>query len=301
MGTPSFALPVFEALVASAYQIIAVYTKPPKPFGRGYELAKSAIHLAAEKHGIPVLFPSSLKTKVEQHQFAALKADIAVVAAYGLLLPKAILDAPVHGCINIHPSMLPRWRGAAPLQHTILAGDTETEVCIMQMDEGMDTGGIIFKEHLSLPQNITTHELHDLAANTGAHLTIKALETITKGKLISQPQKCEGATHAHKLTKADEKINWQQNAFQVYCRIKTFAPRPGAHFIHNNEMIKIIEANFELQGHDHVLGTVVDDKLKIACGGGYLIPMLMQREGKKMIYTDAFLRGYNIAQGTVLI
>ncbi len=300
MGTPYFALPTFKALIESTHKIISVYTKPPKPQGRGQEFAKTVVHIEADKYNIPVFTPNSLKNSEEHERFKNLNADVAIVAAYGLLLPKEILNAPVYGCINIHPSMLPKWRGAAPLQHTILNGDRETEVCIMQMDEGMDTGNIILNRHMYLDQKITLQELHDITSNMGADLILETLELIKADKATSTPQRSEGVTHARKLTKEDEKMNWHQTAFQNYCRIKTFAPRPGAYFIYKDEIVKIIEAEYDISMHRHYPGAVIDDKLSIACAHGIIKPTLLQREGRKMIYTDAFLRGFNIPKGSNL-
>jgi methionyl-tRNA formyltransferase len=300
MGTPDFALPALKKLAASHHEIIAVYTRPPKPAGRGYEVSKSKVHLLAEELAIPVFTPATLKDPKEQETFSALQADIAVVAAYGLLLPSAILQAPKYGCVNIHPSDLPRWRGAAPIQHTILSGDKTTAVCIMQLDEGMDTGDIILKQHLELTSQITAHELHDLSASIGGELLIKALELIDSGKAVATKQSTQGITHAGKLTKTDERIHWDKSAFAIYCQIKTFAPRPGAYFKYKNEIIKIIAAEYDDSEHALKPGTVVDDKLTIACQKGYLYPKLLQREGKKMIYLDAFLRGFAIPKDIVL-
>lgn len=300
MGTPDFALPALEQLHKSQHQIIAVYTRPPKPAGRGYELSKSKIHLKAEELGLPVFTPATLKELNEQEKFKALNADIAVVAAYGLLLPKAILDAPIHGCINIHPSDLPRWRGAAPIQHTILAGDKTTAVCIMQLDEGMDTGDIILKEPLTLDPKITAYQLHDLTAKIGAEQLIKALDLIETGKAHRDKQSTNGSTHATKLSKADEKIDFNKTAFSIYCQIKTFTPRPGAYFTFKNESIKIIEAEYDDKLHNFLPGSVVDDDLTIACQNGFIYPKLLQREGRKMIYLDAFLRGFSIQKGELL-
>ena len=300
MGTPDFALPALKKLSESPHEIIAVYTRPPKPAGRGYEVTKSKVHLLAEELNLPVFTPLTLKDKTEQDKVNALKADIAVVAAYGLLLPPAILTAPKLGCINIHPSDLPRWRGAAPIQHTILSGDPTTAICIMQLDEGMDTGDIILKQRIAITPQITAQELHDMSANIGADLLIKAIELIDSGKTTPEKQASIGITHANKLTKADERIHWEQSAFVIYCQIKTFAPRPGAYFTFKNEIIKIIEAEYDDNEHDMKPGTVVDDKLTIACQKGFLYPKLLQREGKKMIYTDAFLRGFAIPKSEIL-
>lgn len=300
MGTPDFAVPTLKKLISSKHEIIAVYTKPPKPSGRGYAESKSPIHLIAEENNIKVFTPSTLKTPETIEEFKNLKADTAVVAAYGLILPQAILEASKHGCINIHPSKLPRWRGAAPLQHTILAGDKETAICIMQMDTGMDTGDILAEKNLTLDDKITAKELHDKTSEIGADMVLEALDLLEKGQINRQKQNSDGVTHAHKITKEHEKINWNKTAFEINCQIRTLSPRPGAYFKFNEENIKIIQADYSMEKHDYEPGTVSDDKLTIACKTGFIYPKLLQREGKKMIYTDAFLRGFNIAKGAVL-
>ncbi len=300
MGTPGFAVPVLQSLLASQHEIIAVYTKEPKLVGRGYQEAKSPIHQLAEENNLPVYTPHNFKSTEEIENFKALHADVAVVAAYGLLLPKAILDAPLYGCINIHPSKLPRWRGAAPIQRAILAGDKVTEICIMQMDEGMDTGDVLLKKELAISPQMTAKELHDSCANIGAELIIHTLEMIGKGTATPVKQSAEGILHAAKVTRADEKINWSDAAYKIHCQIRAFSPRPAAYFTYNGEVVKIISAEFNETHHSYLPGTVVDEKLTVACGSGLLMPTLIQREGRKMIYTDAFLRGFPIPPGAIL-
>lgn len=300
MGTPAFAVPSLQQLINSKHEVIAVYTKPPKPSGRGLEEFKSPVQEIAEKNNIKVYTPTNFKNPRIIEEFQNLASDIAVVAAYGLILPTAILEAPKFGCINIHPSKLPRWRGAAPIQHTILAGDKETEVCIIQMDTGMDTGDIILEKPLALDDKITAKELHDKTASIGADMVLETLELYKKDKISKRKQASIGATHAYKITKELEKLNWNKTSFEVNCQIRALSPRPGAYFTFNNEKIKIIQADYTDEMHTYKPGTVIDDKLTIACIRGFLLPKLLQREGKKMIYTEAFLRGFNIFQGVIL-
>ncbi len=301
MGTPDFSVPTLQALIESDHQIVGVYTKPPKPAGRGYKEVKSKIHELAEKHNLPVFVPSTFKEPRNVEQFKSLNADIAVVVAYGLILRKDILESPKFGCINIHPSKLPRWRGAAPLQHTILAGDKETAVCVMQMDEGMDTGDIIIQQDLNVPIEMTAKELHDLTSAIGAELVLRTLEQIASGTMTKNKQTEKGLIYATKITRDHEIINWHKSAEEIYNQIRTFTPRPAAFFKYNGEVIKVISAKFSNNDSGQKAGTVTDDELSIACGKGVVTPTLLQREGKKMIYTDAFLRGFPIAKGTNLI
>jgi methionyl-tRNA formyltransferase len=301
MGTPDFAVPALQSLIDSDHEIVGVYTKPPKPAGRGYHEIKSKIHELAEKHNLPVFVPSTFKELRNVEQFKSLNADVAVVAAYGLILRKDILETPKFGCINIHPSKLPRWRGAAPLQHTILSGDKETSVCVMQMDEGMDTGDIIIQQNLEVPIEMTTKELHDKTAQIGAELVLQTLVQISKGTVVRTKQREDGLVYATKITRDHEIINWFKPAEEIYNQIRAFSPRPAAQFSCNGEVIKIIAATFSLDDSGQKVGTVIDDNLSIACGKGVITPTLLQREGRKMIYTDAFLRGYSIPKGTSLI
>ncbi len=301
MGTPDFSVPTLQALINSKHEIVGVYTKPPKPAGRGYQEVKSKVHELAEKNNLPVLVPSTFKEPRNVEQLKALGADIAVVVAYGLILRKDVLEAPKLGCINVHPSKLPRWRGAAPLQHTILSGDKETAVCIMQMDEGMDTGDIIIQQDVPVPQEMTAKELHDLTALIGAELVIKALDQFENGTVKRIKQIEEGLVYATKITRDHEIINWFKSAEEIYNQIRTFSPRPGAYFTYKGEVVKIISATFSAENSGEKAGMVLDDNLSIACGSGVLHPTLLQREGRKMIYTDAFLRGFQIFKGISLI
>lgn len=301
MGTPSFAKPALQALIDSHHEILAVYTKPPKPSGRGQQQNLSAVHALAQEAGLTIETPANFKEFTECAKFAAYGADIAIVAAYGLLLPSPILTAFPLGCINIHPSKLPRWRGAAPIQRAIMAGDDTSATCIMKMDEGLDTGDVILMEEFSINPEMTAFELMDYCAHHGAQLLLKALEQIENGKAVYRKQSEEGVMYAKKITADEEKIDWNQSAIAVNCKIRALSPKPGAYFTYNGEIIKIIVAEYdESIMSDAAPATVLDEMLTIACGGGVLKPKLLQRQGRKMIYTDAFLRGFPIPKGEIL-
>lgn len=303
MGTPAFAVPTLLALIEK-YQsksISAVYTKPPKPQGRGQTIQKSPIHLLAEKHNIPVLTPVNFKQSTDLEQLKSLNPDIIIVVAYGLIIPKSVLDIPKMGCINLHPSLLPRWRGAAPIQHTILSGDKESAICTMLMDEGMDTGDLLLVKKFTINEDMTSYTLHDYCANEGAKLMIETIEGIINKSIKPQKQSDNGVTYASKITRENERLNFNQPAYMVNCQIRTFSPRPGAFFEYKGEVIKIIQADFDQNfQHQYLPGTVINEQLYIACTQGILKPTLLQREGRKMLYTDAFLRGFEIPKGTKL-
>jgi methionyl-tRNA formyltransferase len=302
MGSPDFAVPCLQKLISSTHEIVAVYTKPPQPAGRGQNLAKSKIHLLAEQAGLTIHTPATLKPIDEVQKIISFNADVAVVAAYGLILRPPVLQAPRFGCINIHPSALPRFRGAAPIQRTIMAGDQHTEVCIMRMDEGLDTGDVILSQRLDIPEGTTAKELHDQTAAIGGELVLQVLEKLATRTATFTKQSEQGVTYANKLQAEDEIINWNMPARLVACQIHALSPKPGAYFNFAGEKIKIITANYnETIIHNLKPGTVLDDKLTIACEKGVLMPTLMQRQGRKMIYTDAFLRGFAIPAGASLL
>ena len=290
MGTPDFAVPALKQIVAAGFEVVAVYTAPPKPAGRGKELRKSAVHLAAEELGINVLTPPSLKTE------ELLDCDIAVVAAYGLLLPKHILQKPKYGCLNIHPSLLPRWRGAAPLQRTVMAGDKETAVCIMQMDIGLDTGDVLLKEKFPLSDKITVGELHDKCSLIGAELTVKALQNI--GNLKPERQSEEGVTYAKKITPEDEVINWNEPAQIIDQKIRGLNPFPAAYFMYNGEKFKVLGA--EIIDAKGEAGVAVDDNMTIAVADKAVRITKIQRQGKKLMDAKEFLNGFKLPKGTKL-
>jgi len=295
MGTPEFAVPTLEALVAARHQIVAVYSQPPRPAGRGQQVQPSPVQLAAEVLGIPVYTPLSLKRAEEQATFAAHDADVAVVAAYGLILPPAILDAPRLGCLNVHGSLLPEWRGAAPVQRAILAGDTMSGVTIMQMELGLDTGPM--RAMGAMP--IGTLNAGDLTrdlAEMGASLMVEVLANLDAFPLV--PQADDEASYARKIDKAESRLDFQQSAEGVLRQIRAFAPTPGAFFELEGERFRVLEA--EIVEAEGVPGTVLDDHLTIACAGGAVRPLLVQRAGKPAMDAPALLRGRPIAAGTHL-
>lgn len=295
MGTPAFALPTLEALHNSEHEIVAVYTQPPRPAGRGQKETPSQVHQFVSKHGLPVFTPTSLKSKEVQEQFAAHKADAAVVVAYGLLLPKPILEAYPLGCINVHPSLLPRWRGAAPLQRTIMAGDKETAIVIMQMDEGLDTGDMLLVKKYPIAPGTTAGMLHDQLAREAGDLVLHALTE--KPQPVKQPK--DGVTYAQKISKAEARIDWKKPAQEIYQHILGLAPFPGAYFVHKGESIKVFDAAVEAAGKA-AAGTLLDDRFLIQCGNGALRLKTVQRPGKTRVTAEELLRGFNIPPGSIL-
>lgn len=297
-GTPDFSVPALEALVAGGHEIACVYTQPPRAAGRGEKQRRSAVHEAAEKLGLTLRTPQSLKDDVVQADFAALELDAAVVVAYGLILPKSILEAPRLGCINIHASLLPRWRGAAPIQRAILAGDSETGVTIMAMDEGLDTGPELLKESVPIKGTTTAEILHDELSALGARLIVEALEGLAAGKITPAPQPEAGATYADKLTREEGRLDWSRSAAELERQVRAFTPWPGAWFEHDGNRLKVVAA--ELASGSGAPGTVLDDQLSVACGEGALRLSIVQREGRAPVAAADLLRGYPIAVGAVL-
>ncbi len=296
MGTPDFAVPALEALVAAGHEVLAVYTQPPRPGGRrGKELTPTPVHRKAVELGIEVRHPLSLKGAEEQAAFAALGADIAVVAAYGLILPQAVLDAPKHGCLNIHASLLPRWRGAAPIHRAILAGDKETGVTIMQMEAGLDTGPMLAKVTTPVDGKTTGELTAELAAQ-GADLMVAVLANLSTHTAEVQGE--DGVTYAHKIDKAEARIDWAQPAEQIERQVRAFAPAPGAWFEFEGERCKVLAA--DLAQGSGAAGEVLDDSLTIACGTGAIRPTLVQRAGRPAMATADLLRGWSIAVGAKL-
>ncbi|MBE6456078.1 MAG: methionyl-tRNA formyltransferase [Alphaproteobacteria bacterium] len=293
MGTPDFAVPVLEKL-AEKHQVVCVYTQPPRPAGKGYKLTPSPVHQKAEEFGISVRTPVSLRKSEEQQAFADLQADVAVVCAYGLILPQAILDAPKKGCINIHASLLPRWRGAAPIQRAIQAGDTQSGVTIMQMDAGLDTGDMLLVETCPIQSDTTAQMLHDTLSEMGARLIIQALDLDLKP--IAQPT--EGITYAEKIQKSEALINWNLSATQICRNIMAFNPYPTAYTLYKGERIKIFTAVAMDEITDKSAGTILDEDLKIACGNGTVLKVLtLQRAGKKMMSASDFMKGNSLTVG----
>lgn len=298
MGSPAFALPALEALHAAGHEIAAVYCQPPRAAGRGMALKKGPVHERAEALGLEVRTPLSLKSDEEQRAFAGLKADVAVVVAYGLLLPKPILEAVPHGCFNLHPSLLPRWRGAAPLQRAIMAGDTQTGIAVMRMEEGLDTGPICREETFPLNDKITAAELHDALAARGAALMVEALDSLQQKGLQCRPQSSEGIVYAPKISKAEAKIDFTKPARTVLRHIHALSPFPGAWVEMAGARVKILQAE-PAQGQGKP-GSVLDADLAIACGQGAIRPILLQREGKQAMARAEFLRGNPVARGIEL-
>ncbi|ADE29721.1 methionyl-tRNA formyltransferase [Rickettsia prowazekii] len=297
MGTPEFAVPTLKKLIIH-HEVKAVFTQQPKAKGRGLHLAKSPIHQLAFEHQIPVYSPSTLRNDETINLIKKIDADIIVVIAYGFIVPKAILEAKKYGCLNIHPSDLPRHRGAAPLQRTIIEGDRKSSVCIMRMDSGLDTGDILLKEDLNLERRITLDELSNKCAHLGAELLIKTLANIDN--IVPIKQSSNGITYAHKLTKAEGKINWYESAYSIDCKIRGMNPWPGAYFSYNDKIIKILRAEYFNYNHHFIPGTVINNKLEIACGSGILRVKKLQQESKKALNIEEFLRGTNILKDTIL-
>jgi methionyl-tRNA formyltransferase len=300
MGTPQFAVPALAALIASSHEVVAVYSQPPRPAGRGMKLTPSPVHLLAERHGIPVFTPERLKSPEVLETFANHQADIAVVAAYGLLLPQAILDAPRLGCINIHPSDLPRWRGAAPIQRTLMAGDTETACCIIQLELGLDTGPIHLREPFTIPADMDAAGLHDAMAAIGARQVISVLENLSSAAPTSPiAQASEGITYAEKISKADRELDWSQPALTLLNQIRGLSPSPAACTQLNGEIIKIFKANIEQGDTSKPAGVMLDSELRINAGDGHALRLSeLQRPGKSRQNAQQFLQGFPVAAGT---
>jgi len=297
MGTPAFAAVALKALVDAGHDVVAVYSQPPRPGGRrGLELQKSPVHALAEELGIAVRTPVSLKNAEEAAAFAALNADVAVVAAYGLILPKLVLEAPRRGCLNIHASLLPRWRGAAPIQRAIMAGDKETGVTIMQMEEGLDTGSMLLKEERAIDADMNAGSLHDSLAEIGARLVVQALEQLPD--LSPVPQPADGVTYAAKVSKEECRIEWRRSAVELDPHVRGLSSAPGAFTEINGERLTILAA--DLAAGSGAPGTTIDDRLTIACGEGALRPTLVKRAGKRAMSAEEMLRGFAVPKGAAL-
>jgi methionyl-tRNA formyltransferase len=295
MGTPEFAVPALDALVAAGHGIAAVYTQPPRPAGRGKKLQASAVQLRAEALGLEVRAPISLRNSDALAAFTALDLDAAVVAAYGLILPQAILDAPKCGCLNIHGSLLPRWRGAAPVQRAILAGDMQTGVMVMQMEAGLDTGPVRAKAATDIAAK-TAGELTAELAMMGAGLMVQVLANLDGFPAAVQP--AEGVTYAAKIDKAETRLDFSQSAQQAERQVRAYNPAPGAWFEYDGERYRVLAAQLSAKGGE--TGTVIDDALTIACNGGAIQPAVIQRAGKPAMPLAEFLRGNIIPIGTRL-
>jgi len=301
MGTPDLARTVLSELHAwcadEGHEIVGVYSQPPRRAGRGKKTVPSPVHAWADDHGLPVFTPINFKGEAEQAEFAALKADIAIVAAYGLILPKTILDAPQYGCLNVHGSLLPRWRGAAPIQRAIMAGDTETGVNIMRMEEGLDTGPVYASRTIPITAKTTAGLLHDqLAAGNIDILSASIADVVAGVTPASQPE--EGVTYASKIDKAEARIDWNKPAIEVDQIIRGISPFPGAWFEFNGERIKVLLSQaVDTAGEP---GEALDDALTIACGDGAVQLLELQRAGKKPVAAADLLRGFTIPKGTIL-
>jgi methionyl-tRNA formyltransferase len=297
MGTPDFAVPTLTELVGQGHEIAAVYSQPPRPKGRGLETEPTPVAKAAAHFGIPVRTPLTLKNAEAQAQFAALDLDAAIVVAYGLLLPKPILDAPKFGCFNLHGSLLPRWRGAAPIQRAIMAGDAETGVMVMRMEEGLDTGPVLMAERTPIARK-TYAELHDELARLGADLMARAMSAVALGQGSETPQPEEGVTYAKKILKEEARIDWTKSARELDCIIRGLSPFPGAWCELKGERLKVLFAD-PVDGKG-APGEALDDRLTIACGEGALAIRALQRPGKSAMTVEDLLRGYAVPKGTML-
>ncbi|PLW76015.1 methionyl-tRNA formyltransferase [Cohaesibacter celericrescens] len=302
MGTPDFSVPTLMEIVGQGHEVVAVYSQPPRPAGRGMEERKSPVHQAAEKLGLPVFTPSSLKSEEEQEKFRALDVDVAVVVAYGLLLPKAILDAPRDGCLNLHGSKLPRWRGAAPIQRAIMAGDAETAVQVMRMDVGLDTGDVCMSETIAIGQAMTAQDLHDHMMVLGADLMGRALAALSREALGSKPQLEDGVTYAKKIDKTESRIDFSKPAAEVHNIIRGLSPFPGAwvEMTIRGKPLRVKLLRSELVDGTGAPGTLLDGAMTVACGDGAVRLIELQRAGKGAMKADVFQRGADLKVGEVI-
>jgi len=298
MGTPDFVVPTLLALTAAGHDIVAVYTRAPKPAGRGMDMQVTPIEREARRLALPVFTPKTLRDEAAQDAFASHNVDAAVVVAYGLILPKAVLEAPRLGCFNVHASLLPRWRGAAPINRAVMAGDKESGVTIMQMDEGLDTGAMVMREALPILPDMTAGELHDALAQQGARLMPVALAAAERGALSLTPQPEAGVTYAEKISKSETRIDWSKPANEVHNHIRGLSPFPGAWFELDGVRVKALRTT--LAEGSGAPGLALDDKLAIACGDGAIRLVQIQRAGKQPMSADEFLRGTPVKAGTAV-
>lgn len=302
MGTPDFSVPTLAEIVGQGHEVTAVYSRAPAPAGRGMELRKSPVHVAAERFGIDVRTPKNFRDPADVEALAALAPDLIVVVAYGVILPQSVLDIPPLGCVNVHASVLPRWRGAAPIQRAIMAGDDETGVAIMKMEAGLDTGPVGLVEKIAITPNMTAGELHDRLARVGADALGRALAALSRGTLAFTPQPEEGVTYAKKITNDDARIDWTQSAQAVHDHVRGLSPFPGAFCMIDGakgpERMKVLRTK-RVDGQG-VPGKALDDRLLIACGDDAVRLLEVQRAGSKPMKADDLLRGFAVAKGTVL-
>ena len=302
MGTPEFSVPTLAMTVAAGHDVVAVYSQPPRPAGRGMADRKSAVHSWADDHGLPVLTPRTLRLPEAAAAFCAHAADVAVVVAYGLILPRPILDAPRLGCLNLHASALPRWRGAAPIQRAVMAGDRRTAAIVMRMEEGLDTGPICLAEPVAIEPETTAGELHDELMQRGAGLMVRALAALEHGRLPETAQSSDGVTYAAKIDKAEARIDFSRGAGAVHDQIRGLAPHPGAWFEISSkpERVKVLRCEVMQGLATAAAGTVLDDQLTVACGSGAVRFIELQRAGKKPMPAQQLLRGFALPAGTCL-
>jgi len=296
MGTPHFSCPTLEKLIADPiFEIVGVYTREPQISGRGHKLTNSPIHNLALKNGLKIFTPKSLRGFEAQKEFANLNADVAVVVAYGLLLPQEILDSPKFGCINIHPSLLPKWRGASPIQRPIMAGDKETGITIIQMDKGLDSGDMIYQESFVLNNDETYKNLAEKLSQMGSEILLKTLKNLRDGNVTLTKQDEAFSTYAKKIEKPECEINWQNSAQEIERKIRGLNGSLEAHFLHNGEKIKIFAAEIlDENSNENEAGKFLDDKLAIQCGRGIIRPTILQRSGKKPMASKEFLLGFKV-------
>ena len=303
LGTPEFAVPTLLEIIGQGHEVVACYTQPPRPAGRrGLEIKKSPVHEKAITFGIPVNTPVSFKEKGEKEKFIEYQAEVAIVVAYGLILPLEILESPQLGCFNLHPSLLPRWRGAAPINRAIMTGDTETGVAVMKMDTGLDTGAICLEEKITIDSNMTAGALHDSLATLGSNLMVRALSALERGTLTETPQSEVGITYADKISKSEAQVDWTRSASEVHHQIHGLSPFPGAWcemvFEGKVERVKIFRSKIvELNGES---GQLIDRDLTVACGTGAVQLLELQKAGKKVMSNEEFMRGSKLKVGTNL-
>ena len=299
MGSPEFSVTALAALIAAGQDIVCVYSQPPRPAGRGHKETPCPVHAYALERGLRVRTPATLKDEKAQQEFAELDADVAVVAAYGLILPPAVLAAPRFGCLNVHASLLPRWRGAAPIQRAIIAGDAQTGVTIMAMDAGLDTGAMLRAERVDIGPETTASILHDELAELGGRMIVEALQDLEENRIVATPQPEDGVTYAAKLSRDEGRIDWTLSAQDIEARVRALNPWPGIWFEHDGRRIKVLAA--QVTDADGPPGEILDDNLTVACGKGGLRLCRVQVAGRSPVVAADFLRGYPLKAGTVLL
>jgi methionyl-tRNA formyltransferase len=302
MGSPDFSIPTLQAVLEAGHEVVCVYAQPPRPAGRGQKERRCPVHEFTVSHGQTMRTPDTLKDVAEKAAFIALNADLAVVVAYGLILPEEILSAPRLGCINVHASLLPRWRGAAPIQRAIQAGDTETGVCIMQMDTGLDTGAVYLRHLIAIDPETTGGVLHGVLSEIGGAACVEVIDGLSRGALVAEVQSEEDVTYASKLKSGEARIDWSRPAEEIARTVKAFDPWPGTWFDHEGERIKVLSASAELSAgaQGGVSGKILDERPAVACGKGRLVLHRLQRAGRKAQDAEKFLRGFNLPSGAVL-